>query len=362
MPDHNLLLANLMKMHAATQGQSYAFSRIAWVKDFDPTTNTVKVAYFNTLTNDWDLLSGWLPILSPSLGKGDDSEAGSGTTWGFVHPPNINEQVVVISRGGDFTNGIVTGALFSDVVPPPNPDGTFTQMGEFLWCHKTGTYVKFLNNGDIFIYVAHDYNLHVKNDGKILIEGNATVEVTGNTDLYVGGEMTAAVTGAATIYGSSLTANVTGDSTLNIGGNVTANVEGNVKASIFGQLIVDSNGNITIASHLGALTLDAFAGVTILARTGNIIMNAAGTITENEGVTLPPLPPVIVSPVPAIPSPPQLFASPPGTPAPTPIPTPTPPPPPSGPPVNQGSGPGIGNLFAFNPTANTVSLQWNSPT
>lgn len=359
MPFHNDLMINLMKMHAASQDQSYSFSKIAWVKDYDPATNCVKVGYFNINTKDFDLMSGWLPILSPSLGRGDDSENEDGDTWGFVHPPNIGEQVVVTSRNGDFTNGVVTGALFSDVVPPPKPDGDFTEMGEFLWCHKTGSYLKFHNSGDITIVTDRDLNVHVKRNANVLIEGDGTVELNGKLAIYVAGDAMVVSKGNITAYGKSLTANVTGNTTLNTE-SVTANVLGSMTANIGGSLTVGANGDIGLTS-LGIMTLEALGGINFITD-GNIISVAAGAITDVEGATVPPPIPLIIPPIPSAPEPPDLLplfggqSDAPPTPTPPP-PTPVPPSAPGG----LGSNPGISGLFSFGTTPTGTNFQWNAP-
>lgn len=343
MPFVNDQIVNMMKMHAASQMQSYAFSRLAWVKDYDPETNCFKVGYYNPVSQEFDLMSGWLPHIVPALGKGDDSEGEGGESWGFQHPPNINEQVVVISHNGDFSDGMILGAHYSDKVPPPNPDGDFVEMGEFLWCHKTQSYLKFLNNGDVTLVTDNDLNVHVKHDGRVQIEGDLTLVVKGNATTFVEG---------------NATTTVKGDMDVLVGGSLTASAAGSIDIETEGNATVNANGAVSVTSRLGALTLDALANVSIISRLGNIELIAAGTIIPIEGAVLPPLPPVILRP---IGSSPELFGG--ATPTPTPpgTPAPTPAPPAGGPPVAQGNAPGVGNVTGGNSTPNSVGIQFNAP-
>lgn len=357
MAFRNDVLINQMKMYAASQAQSYSFSRVAWVKDYDPESNNVKVAYFNVSTEEWDLLSGWLPLVMPSLGKGDDSEGGAAPTWGFVHPPNINEQVVVIGQNGDFTNGYVIGAMYSNKIPPPDPDGTKTEMGEFLWCHKTGSYIKFHNNGDITVVTDEDLNVHVGRNSNVLIEGNAVVEAKGDVSIFVTGNATLVGNSAVTAYAQSLTANVYGAAAVNTSGATTVNSGGDITALTSGNAVVGANGNVVVTSQ-GVLEVATLGTINLVTPT-DINLIAGGKINSLEGAHVPPPDRIIIPALPDRPIVPDLlplFHTETAAPGVAPIPAPTTLPP------GQGSGPGITGLAAANPTSNGLDLQFNSPT
>lgn len=180
MPFYSDEIYNMTKMHAAKMVQQYGQARYALVKEYNPETNCVLVAYYNPETDDDDLLSGWLPLLIPYLGVGDDTEHDEGgEPWGIVCPPNIDQRVIVLSQFGDFNSGLVVGGSYSDISPVPTVDDAFTEDGEYLIKHKTGSYIKFFNNGDITVFAHATLNFHAGEDMNVKVGGNLTVEVDG---------------------------------------------------------------------------------------------------------------------------------------------------------------------------------------
>jgi phage baseplate assembly protein gpV len=293
----------------------------------------------------------------PSLGKGDDSEGAAAPTWGFVHPPNINEQVVVIGQNGDFTNGYVIGAMYSNKIPPPDPDGTKTEMGEFLWCHKTGSYIKFHNNGDITVVTAEDLNVHVGRNANVLIEGSAVVEAKGDITFFVTGNATVVGDSAVTAYAQSLTANVYGAAAVNASGAATVNAGGDITALANGNVTVGANGDAVVTTQ-GALEVVTRGGINLVTP-ASINLIAGGKVNTVEGATVPPPNPIIIPPLPDRPIAPDLlplFHTETTISGVTPIPAPTTLPP------GQGAAPGITGLTAANPTSNGLDLQFNAPT
>jgi len=172
-------------MHSSKQNESYGITKYALLKEYDPEHNVCKVAWYDANEDDYEtLISGWLPLVIPFLGKGDDSRADDGNAWGIVCPPNINQPVIVISQHGDFNNGLVIGGTYSEKTPVPKIDDKFAQDGEYLIIHKKGepgkqSYIFIQNDGDITIFANHDLNLHAERNINISVSGDALFSVDG---------------------------------------------------------------------------------------------------------------------------------------------------------------------------------------
>lgn len=181
MPFFDGHIANMVKLHTSKMMQSYGQARFGMVKEYNPETNYVRVAYYNPETEDDDLMSGWLPYLVPFLGFGDDTEhPGDGKPWGLVCPPNVNQRVIVMAQQGDFNNGLVIGGYYSEISPVPTVDDEYTEDGEYLIKHKSGSYIKFFNDGSVTIYADKTLNFHSGEDTNMKVGGNLTVEVDGS--------------------------------------------------------------------------------------------------------------------------------------------------------------------------------------
>jgi phage baseplate assembly protein gpV len=120
---------NEMKIHAGTLDQRIGQPRFALVSSFDPATYTARV-----LLQPEGVLSGWLPVLSPWLGAG----------WGFAAPLPPGTQVLVVAQEGASEQGVVIGAAFSQLAPPPA-----AAVGEIWLQHQSGSFLKLSNDGSI---------------------------------------------------------------------------------------------------------------------------------------------------------------------------------------------------------------------
>jgi hypothetical protein len=70
-------------------------------------------------------------------------------------PPMIDQIVNVHFHQGKRDAGYIVGGFYSAKTQPlPVPSG------EFWMVHKSGSYIKFTNDGDILISAARDLNLH----------------------------------------------------------------------------------------------------------------------------------------------------------------------------------------------------------
>lgn len=122
---------NAMKMHAAALDQAQAQPRFGLVTSVDPVNGTVRVQL-----QPEDILTGWLPVLSPWTGAG----------WGVSCPPSSGDQVFVLAQEGDAEHGVVVGRAFSLSQPSPA-----APSGEFWLVHASGSSLKLSNDGTIYM-------------------------------------------------------------------------------------------------------------------------------------------------------------------------------------------------------------------
>lgn len=178
-------ITNLVKMHASKMNESYGAVKYARLKEYDAEHCICKVAWYDPNEDNYEkLISGWLPIVVPFIGRGDDTQGESGNAWGFVAPPNIGQPVVVLSQHGDFNNGLVIGGTYSEKSPVPKVDGKAPEDGEFLIIHKKGeagkqSYIFMQNDGDVTIFANHDLNLHAERNINIAVTGDALLSIDG---------------------------------------------------------------------------------------------------------------------------------------------------------------------------------------
>ena len=131
---------NALKSSAGALDQAAGRARFGLITSVDPKNATARV----TLQPE-GVLTGWLPVLSPFVGP----------NWGLVCPPSPGDQVLVIAQEGDAEHGIIIGRAFSETARPPE-----APSGEFHIVHKSGTHLKFLNDGTVQI----KGDLHVVGD------------------------------------------------------------------------------------------------------------------------------------------------------------------------------------------------------
>ena len=85
-------LMNAMKLQSAAQQASSAQPRFAIVSSVDPKAMAARV-----LLQPEQVLTGWLPVLSPWVGDG----------WGLCAPPAPGDQVLIIPQEGEAASGAV---------------------------------------------------------------------------------------------------------------------------------------------------------------------------------------------------------------------------------------------------------------
>lgn len=164
-------LLNQIRAHAQMAQGEKTGNRIGIVTAYDPNKYAVKVKMWP----DTQESLGWIPLASTYIGNG----------WGLVAAPSIGDQVIIAFDREDQDAGVVTGRFFTDVEQPPA-----APSGDFWLVHKSGSYMKFTN------------------------DGNVSLNAAGNLNATVGGNMTANVTGNATTNAAQ--ANVTATSSASI--------------------------------------------------------------------------------------------------------------------------------------------------
>ena len=168
-------IMNQMRLQAEMAHSRVATTRIGLVDAYDPNTYSCKV----NLQPD-GTITGWLPVLSPWIGNG----------WGLFAPPSIGDLVEVQFIEGDIDSGMACQRLYNDVERPlPTPSG------EFWLVHKSGSMLKFHNDGTVELTAIgtltstapqwnHNGPVHITGD--VLITGNETVSqnITAVLDIY----------------------------------------------------------------------------------------------------------------------------------------------------------------------------------
>ena len=120
---------NDMKARAGGLDGMAGVARFGLVTSFDPAAYAARVQI-----QPENVLSGWLPVLSSWVGGG----------WGLAAPLTPGDQVLVIAQEGDAEQGVVVGCVWSAVDKAVN-----TPSGELWMLHKSGSFVKLLNDGTI---------------------------------------------------------------------------------------------------------------------------------------------------------------------------------------------------------------------
>lgn len=133
-------LLNAFKGHSGAQDAAAGQPRFGTITSVDPAAGTARVQL-----QPEGVLSGWLPLLSPWVGAG----------WGLSCPPSPGDQVLVLPQEGDAEHGVVVGRAWSKQAPMPS-----TPVGELWLTHRSGSYVRLLNDGTIVMRG----DLHVDGD------------------------------------------------------------------------------------------------------------------------------------------------------------------------------------------------------
>jgi len=163
-------LEQAMAVAAQRAGDAKQDTRCGLVDAYDPDAYSVKVRL-----QPANVLTGWIPIASCFVGN----------QWGMQVGPTIGDAVVLQAQEGGGDAAIVVGSMFNDVERPMS-----VPSGELWIKHKSGSFLKFKNNGDVELNTDHDLIATVGNDLSATVSGKATMSVAGTADLTVGGTLT----------------------------------------------------------------------------------------------------------------------------------------------------------------------------
>ena len=133
-------LHNLLKSHSAVLDRTVGQIKFGTVTSVNPKDATVRV-----IIQPEGVLSGWLPVLSQWVGN----------SWGMICPPTPGDQVVLVPQEGDVEQGVIIGRVFSAKQMPPS-----VPSGELWLLHQSGSFLKLLNDGRVYI----NGDLHVNGD------------------------------------------------------------------------------------------------------------------------------------------------------------------------------------------------------
>lgn len=129
------------------------------VSSYDPATHKAKV-----ILQPQQIETGWLQVASHSVGKG----------FGLVYGLQRGDEVMVTFDRGDINSGVVSAGCYNGQDLPVK-----CKPGEWKLVHKSGSYLKFFENGDVELRVKGKYTEIV--DG-VTLHDSATKIVT-NTPL-----------------------------------------------------------------------------------------------------------------------------------------------------------------------------------
>lgn len=215
-------MLNAMRLQAQRAMADQADTRVGLIRSFDPNTWSVRVEL-----QPEAFLTGWLPLSSPWIGN----------AWGMFAAPSLGDMVAVHFFGGELEAGFVEGRLFNDTdraLPVP--------ASEFWLVHKSGSFLKFTNDGNVSVHSAADLVATVGGNLTATVGGNATASVSGNITATAGG--TLHMTAAAAIIDAPTTIN--GNTTINgittLNGPITQGTgTGGTTATLIGPLNVTNN-------------------------------------------------------------------------------------------------------------------------
>ena len=158
---------NRLKAQAGALDQATARPRFGVVSSVDTARATARV-----LLQPENVLSGWLPVLSPRVGNG----------WGLICPPSVGDQVFILAQEGVAEHGVIVGCCFSGLAMPPQG----VAPGEFWLVHQSGSYLKLRSDGSIEGF-ATEWNLQgdLRVNGNIYDAHGSMSQLRGHYDAHV---------------------------------------------------------------------------------------------------------------------------------------------------------------------------------
>ena len=167
-------LQNIMRREAARQGTGRSLPRRGTISSYDPAKYAAKV-----IVQPEGYETGFIPIGSDWVGNG----------WGLFAGPTPGDEVEINYQEGG-KNAPYIGKRFYGNLAQPLP----VPSGEFWLVHKSGSFLKFKNDGSVSLNTAGDLDATVGGQANLTATGKvvasaAEFDLTG--DLKVTGNITA---------------------------------------------------------------------------------------------------------------------------------------------------------------------------
>jgi phage baseplate assembly protein V len=147
----------LVRRNAAMLDAQRGHLRFGIVSSYDPNTGSAQVLF-----QPEGVLSGWLPVLSQSVGSG----------WGEHTPLNVGDQVAALPQEGDANHGIILGRTYSNAARPPSAAGA-----DRVFWSSAGASIAFMTNGKVVVTDPSGASLTMQNNGTVTVNG--VLNVTG---------------------------------------------------------------------------------------------------------------------------------------------------------------------------------------
>lgn len=152
---------NMMRAQAVgAMGGNGGHARIGQVTSYDPGHYAAKV-----MLQPEGAETGWLPVLSEWVGA----------EWGLYCPPTPGDTVMVLFQEGGREAGVVGGRMYGALAQPLP-----VQSGEFWLVHKSGSLLKFHNDGSVEVTAASNMTLTA---AQVLRMVGQSVQIHANGDL-----------------------------------------------------------------------------------------------------------------------------------------------------------------------------------
>lgn len=134
------------------------FPRMGTVTGVDPKRYAAKVEL-----QPEGVETGWLPVGAVAIGNG----------WGIATLPALGDQVVVHFLDGDIGSGVVGHVFYSRADAPM----VAAKAGEFWLVHKSGSKLRFLEDGQVEIVA----------DGALSVQAGSTVDIVASGRVHITG-------------------------------------------------------------------------------------------------------------------------------------------------------------------------------
>ena len=159
-------ILNQMKLQASMSNE-YSNPIIGFVSSYDKNNYCCKITIFpdDPITGNKAIVSGWIPVGSVWVGNG----------WGLFCPPTVGDMVEVDFQEGDFEAGHCDWRFYNDINRPVT-----AESGVFYVIHKSGSCIKFENNGSVLLQAHTNLTCSAPN-GVLRLEGQTVKVHASNT-------------------------------------------------------------------------------------------------------------------------------------------------------------------------------------